>query len=297
MPMDDSRDQNVDDIVSQLFELIERRRIDTAKSLLERSLPNNPDNVELLSCAVWVDYLEDDNEAARVTINRILAMDPKNFQARYISSLIYEEREEYVACEQQLLELMQDYPENATLYSIYSRLMLTTFHFEKAQKLASEALRIDPEDETALNVSVFCAYVNSPGEETEARLHQLMVEYPDQIQTTVRLIQVLNDRGETAQAYELSKQLVRLQPDDNEFVEMATALKVSSHWSMKPMWPMRRFGFGGSIALWFIMVIILRTGVLEYMGLSYLTLPIAITFIVYVVYSWVWPPILKRIFR
>ena len=288
---------DLEQAVEQLNGLMQRKRLDSAKTLLAKTLPQYPDNIDLLAFAVWIDWQEDNHSAAKSTIEQILGTEPRHYFARYILALILEEEENYPASEHELLGLLKDYPEDAELYAVYARVMLATFNFDKAERLANEALRREPENETALNASAISAFVNAPGAETQERLHRLIKEHPDQIQTTCRLIQVLVDQGKTREAYVLARELVQLQPDNLDIVELATELKMVTHWSLKPLWPMRRFGWGGSIAIWFAAVLILRSELLNSLGIGHLIGPITWLFISYVVYSWVWPPLLRRMIK
>ena len=283
------------DAIAQLEQLVERNRVDSARSILAEALPLYPDSSSILVLAAWVEYLDDDDDEAKELIARVLEMEPKHYGARYLLALIHQHLDEHIAAEEVLTGLLKEYPEEVDLYALYARTMLATSEFERAQRLADEALRRDPENLSALISSVLAAYVNSPGAETREQLAKLMREYPDQIQTTLRVIQILIDEGKHAEAYDLARELVSVDPGNQHLVDLAMELKVSSHWSMKPLWPMRKWGWGGSIAIWLIIVAILRTPFLETLGLESYSGLIASAFLIYVVYSWVWPWLFKKI--
>jgi hypothetical protein len=63
---------------------------------------------------------------------------------------------------------------------------------------------------------------------------------------------------------------------------------------MLPLWPMQRWGWGAAIGLWLAINVILR--VLASQGAEWADLTIALSFgfLAYVIYSWVWPPLLRR---
>ena len=52
-------------------------------------------------------------------------------------------------------------PESADLYGRYSRLMLRTLHLDKAEQLAREGLRYDPENDECLLASALCETARS----------------------------------------------------------------------------------------------------------------------------------------
>jgi tetratricopeptide (TPR) repeat protein len=284
-----------DTALAQLRALLDRRRFASARDVLAKALPKYPDSPSLLQYAAWIDWMEDHLDEALATIQRILEIEPDSFEARFLLARIRMEQEQYVEAERLVIALLKDYPEEPVLYAFYARIMLQTFNVEKAERLAAEALRRDPDHADALNVHVLCGFINSPGSEQRERLHKLLQEHPDQTESIIRLVQLLIDEGKSREAYQLARELVRLHPDNESIVEMATALRLSSHWSLLPLWPMQKWGWAGSIGIWLAVAALLRSDILVETPLEAYQAAIAFAFIGYVVYSWVWPPILKRI--
>ena len=66
---------------------------------------------------------------------------------------------------------------------------------------------------------------------------------------------------------------------------------------MVPLYPLQRWGWAGSVGIWFAVVLLLQTGVLNNTPLRDYQGAIALAFLAFVVYSWVWPPILRRIVK
>ena len=281
--------------IEQLGALVERQRIDAARALLANVLPSYPDSLHILYYAAWTEFLDDQEDAAKQIIGRMLELEPEHYGARYLLVRIHEHLHEFPQAELVVTALLREYPEEVELYAVYARIMLATNQFERAGRLADEALRRDPDNESALNTAVLTTFINSPGEQTREQLAKLVAEHPEQMQTTLRVVQLLIAEGRHDEAYALTRELVQMDPSNQALVQLATDLKVSSHWSMKPMWPMRKWGWGGSIAIWLIVVALVRIPVLESVGLQDFTGPIVAVFLVYVVYSWVWPWLFKRI--
>jgi len=283
--------------IAELAALVERRRLPSARKVLARVLPAYPDDVDLLQLAAWVEWFDDKPDEAYELVSRILALDPENFEASYLLVELQMERQEYANAETTVLGLLTRYPRTAALYSLYARLMLMTFNTDKAERLAGEALRLDPSLEDALDVHVLAAYVIHSAAEQRRRLEKLLREYPNRMVSMVRLVQSLLSQGKTQQAYALSRDLVRLYPDNEGIVDLARSLKRSSHSSLLPLWPMQKWGWAGSIGLWLAIVFLLRSDVLAMTPLAGHENTVAIVFLVYVVYSWVWPPLLGRLQR
>jgi hypothetical protein len=60
---------------------------------------------------------------------------------------------------------------------------------------------------------------------------------------------------------------------------------------MWPLYPLQRWGWGASIALWVLMLVgirLLNRYAPEFSG------PASTLLLVYVIYSWVWPPLFRR---
>lgn len=283
--------------VAQSSELLDRKRLSAARDVLSNALTQYPDSEALLTNAALLDWLDDRLAEAQETIHKVLEIAPDSYTPRYLLAKIYLELENFIESEQAFIDLLRDYPEEPELYAMYASIMLQTFNIEKAQKLAAEALRRDPSNENAMNVHVLCGFIGSSGEEQRRRLHELLTEHPDQAQTTIRVVQMLLDQGKNKEAYALARELVVLDPSNEELVELAASLRRMSHWSLLPLWPMQKWGWAGSVGIWLIAIGIINSGLLDDPPLDAYKGPFTMAILIYVVYSWVWPPILKRILR
>ncbi|MEM1260842.1 MAG: tetratricopeptide repeat protein [Pseudomonadota bacterium] len=279
----------------EIGELLDRQRWAMAERRLAEVLPNYPDNLELRYFQAIVDWVADRDRRAVEILEGVLVDEPTYYDARYLLARVKLGQDEYRQAEEMLLGLLADYPESAALYATYAEVMLRTMHFEKAEALAAEALKRDPDHEGAMNVHVLCGFVNSSNDEQRERLQRLLQEHPDQMQTTIRLVQHLIEQGRHEEAFQLSRELVLADPANGSLVELASELRRANHWSMKPLWPMQRFGWAGSIGIWFGAVLLFRSGVLD--GTPTLANYLVGALLIYVVYSWVWPPLLRRILR
>ena len=286
-----------DAAVARINELLVRQRTASARDMLDEVLPRYPDSPALLEQAAWTDYMDSEYDSALATIRSLLEIDPKSYDGRVLLSRIDAEENRHADAERTVIDLLHDYPEDPSLYAHYASIMLETFHLEKAERLAAEALSRDPYNEEALNVHVLCGFVNADDAERQRRLQKLLTEHPDSMTSAVRMVQLLLDKGKHAEAYELSRELVQHDPGNQALVAMAGELRVSSHWSMLPLWPMRKWGWGGSIGIWFAAVLLLNSGVFDGEGREQLLTGFVTLLLAYVVYSWVWPPILRRLMR
>ncbi len=153
--IDDVNDQPTSAAVyaEQAFYFIERRRLADAKRVLAQALTQYPQDPDLLYQSAQAEWLGDENETAEKTVRQVLVANPEHASARQLLASMLVERGEYADAELLLIGLLRDYPESAELYGRYSQLMLRTLHLEKAEQLAREGLRYDPEDDECLMAS------------------------------------------------------------------------------------------------------------------------------------------------
>ncbi len=274
---------------SEVNILIQQRRLANARQILDKTLPAHPDDEQLLTASAWIDWMEDNLEAAEATLAGVLSSQPESVGARHLLSRIREEQTRYADAEELLIGLLREFPEDPDFLSEYSLLMLKTLNVDKAGRLAEEALRHAPSHRGALRASVLHRTVTTDDKGASEQLAQLLREHPEDVNTTILLIQMLEEKGQSGAALRLSQQLVAASPDNEAYVEMTKAFTAQAHCTMLPMRPAVKFGWGWSIAVWVAAIIGLR--LLEDTPIQ---LPFIAIVLTYVVYSWVWPSIIRR---
>src|SRR5207342_2821930 len=112
------------------------------------------------------------------TARQILSLAPEHAPTRQLLSSLLIEREQFADAEMLLIGLLREYPESADLYGRYSRLMLRTLHLDKAEQLAREGLRYDPEDNECLLAAALCETARSGARPNEG-LAKLLRAHPE----------------------------------------------------------------------------------------------------------------------
>ncbi len=278
-----------------LHELAARNRTTQMRAILQRVMPQYPDHHDVLFYAAQVDWLEDKDEDALATVSRLVERYPDSYGGRILLFRILDGLNRRGEAEAVILELLREYPEDAMLYGRYSILMLESVQIDKAGELAARAIAIDPDDEIALTASVLHQLLVDPGEPARLRLAELVSRYPEAESTALMVVAVLSKQNKNKEALRIAQEVLRQRPGSQAVVDLVVALKTANHWSMVPLRPMQRWGWGASIAIWFVVVLLFRS--VRGTPIEPYVLPFAIVFIAYVVYSWVWPPILKRSVR
>jgi len=282
-----------DALVERVQLLVERQKFRPARAALAEGLRHHPESQPLLYFSAYVDWVEDQLDAAQRSLKQLLGLDPSHYGGRVLLGRLLAERKDVAGAEQTWIALLRDYPEEADLYAEYGALMMRTMHLDKARRLAEEGLRHEPEHEHCLYIVAMVELIDGRGMGENENLVRLIARHPERLRTGLALVIALQDRGRSREALRVSQQLLRSQPDSPELLENVRALKAESHWSMLPLYPIRRWGWPAAIGLWFAFAF----------GLPLIApgLPrgainvVTIVWVVYAIYSWVWPPLLRKI--
>lgn len=287
----DDQPSNANAYAQQAFYFIERRRLNDARRILKDGLTQFPQDPDLLFHSAQVEWLNDENKAAEATARQVLSLAPEHAPARQLLSSLLVEREQFADAEGLLIGLLRDFPESADLYGVYSRLMLRTLHLEKAEQLAREGLRYDPDNLECLLAMALCETARG-GSQTNQGLEKLIRGHPESMSTVHALVVALVDGGRINEAHAIAQQAMRADPANENLVNMVRELRIQNHWSMKLLWPLQKWGWGGSAAMWLGAIVIMR--VLAASAPAAYG-PFVFTWLAYAIYSWVWPSLIRRI--
>jgi predicted Zn-dependent protease len=275
----------------QAFWFIERRRLADARRVLKDGLAQYPQDPDLLFHSAQADWIEDRNEEAEGTLRQLLVSDPHHAPARRLLAEVLTERGMLADAELLLICLLRDYPESAELYGRYARLMLRTLHLEKAERLAVEGLRYDPDDRECLLAHALCETVRNGGGANRG-LERLLAAHPESLSSVHALVVALLNSGRISEAHRVAQGAMRADPANENLVELVRELRIQNHWSMKPLWPLQKWGWGASAAMWVGGMVVIRVLEKSAPGIA---LPAALVWIGYAIYSWVWPPLIRKI--
>ncbi|MDR7048743.1 tetratricopeptide (TPR) repeat protein [Duganella sp. 3397] len=279
------------DYALQIDGLIERSRYAQARVLIGEALAHYPDDHALLFAAACVDYNTDAGDQARRTLQQILARDPEDYAARSLMVSVLQDAGELPQAELLLIELIREYPEAGFQYARYALLMYRTLHIEKAQALAREAFRLDPNNELALTTCLIGDIIDGRKGAEQAGLARLLQGHPESENTARMLITHLISRGRYKAAKRIAVELLKLYPSSREVLELVVQLDALSHWSMLPLWPLNRWGWAASAALYVITLLALN---LVRNQAPLFSSAATWTLLGYCAYSWIYPSLLTR---
>ena len=262
--------------------------------MLEQTFVETPDDPDLIVAPGMIAFLEKNFDEAQEVLTEVVATDPGHSEAKHLLARVHIAKKSYPEAEALVLDILRNEPEEAGVLATYARIMMETLHLDKARALAEESLRLDPEEDEAHLVLLLLDISHGKKEVAQERLRQRIVDRPEQADVVASAIVVLMDQGRHREALDLGRELLRVQPDNEALVELMVELRAASHWSAWPLRPFAKWGWAASASVWFVVVIglnLLRTRAPSLTG------RIGLGFLVFVAYSWLWPPLLRRWLR
>lgn len=273
--------------------LVERRRYPQAQITVSRGLKDFPESVELQYLAAFIDQASERPEQAMQGVRRLLSQAPQHYGARTLYAHLLQGAKQLVEAERVWIDLLRDYPQSADCFAGYGELMLRTLNLEKARRLAQEGLREAPEHAGCLYLAAMIDLIRNRGGAQSDHLQRMLREHPEHFRSALALVVALSAKGDDRGALRIAQELLRQQPDSRHLLTLVRNLKARTHWSMLPLYPMQRWGWTAAIAITLVAIIGLSVGqrALPPRVLEVLTW----TWLAYVVYSWTWPKLLRRL--
>jgi tetratricopeptide (TPR) repeat protein len=288
-----NEENHYSDIEEKVYRLVERRRFDQAEALIGTALRNNPENRTLLYYSAYIYSEQERYEDAESTLKKLLGQEPDNFAAGFLLASVYKDLKRYAEAEDLIIELIRQNPESSDCYRLYAEIMLETLYVKKAEKLAAEAVRIEPDNISAQAVAVICNVIKGDKAEYQQSLAELVRNYPEAFTTSSMILVVLYEQKKHREALRIAQELLRCDPNNEFLVEMIKELRISTHVTMIPLLPIIKYGWHASAVLYIIGIVGCYTAS-KYLPREASSLIIS-GWLLYVIYSWIYPPILRKI--
>ncbi len=278
----------------QLERLLEVGRVDDARELVGGLLAEAPNDPDLHWYAARAALLNGDVDEGRRQIEAALGSDPGHFGARFLLFRIEMHTGRGAEAEQLVTDLIREQPEDADLLTEYADLMIQTLHLDKARALTDEALRLEPDNRSARITDVLLSTIEGQRSRAGTQLTRLVRENPDARDVAYTLLQNLTENGRSREALVLCQEMMQSDPGNQNLVDLAIALRVQTHPLALPLWPMQKFGWRASAAIW--LGAALSIGLLRQTN-SMWAVSLVSVYVVWVVYTWVFEAIMTRWFR
>jgi len=255
--MEENGNKNIDD-VQKLFYLIERNRYEMAENMLGTALAKDPDNLDLQYISANIDNETGRFYEAEKTLKQILSKDPDYFQAKYLLAQVHKDKDEFPQAELLLIDLIRDFPREPEYFASYAHLMMQTINLDKAENLAAEALRLDPEHPGALITSILCSLSKGNKVKAKDQFAEMVRNYPDAEFSAHSLYIILLENKKYRAAMRIAQELLRNNPNNKGYLEMVKSLRLVTHPAVLPLYPMQRWGWHASAVMWVLFIIAAR---------------------------------------
>ncbi|WHT16094.1 tetratricopeptide repeat protein [Crossiella sp. CA-258035] len=236
--------------------------------------------------ALWM--LDRNEEAARVAADGISRFGPDLPLLQVLGNTRHE-LGQWPAAEEALLAALHQDPEQPQLLCDYARLCLSAGQVDKAERLVARAAHHDPHLEAAGQVRAMIALAR--GQDAEAVRHSADTLAQDPDSTAARAMHgnAAAQTGDVDQAYRSFRAAAAAEPGNAAYVAAAREARVAAHPALRPLRLMYRIG---PMKLWLGFMLVLLG--LRAAGLLPLALGLTVIWVLYCVYSWVAPPLVRR---
>jgi tetratricopeptide (TPR) repeat protein len=283
----------VENIEEQIYFLIERGRLEQAVTLAGTTLKEYPHNNRIYLTLAAVHIVKNELDDAKAIVEEILVSDPEFHYAKHLLASINRDLKNYFEAERLVIELLADNPGGPGYYVLYSKIMLETLHLDKAKKLADEALRLDPEDLSAMTNSLIVEIIRGDKDAYTRTLSEMVTLYPEALSVSKMILHILIEQKKLKEAHRLATELFQANPKDKKLLFTIKELRALTHPSMLILKPAIKYGWHASAILWFLFI------VLAYILATFVSVTIALVWVaacfLYIIFSLISPPILKRI--
>jgi tetratricopeptide (TPR) repeat protein len=195
--------------------------------------------------------------------------------------------------ERALLDALALAPHDVSLLCAYGSLCMEAGQLDKAAKLVERAVAQAPGAAVVYATRIRLAYAQGRDREAQRLSRAYVAAYPEDPAAHAALGGMSAVRGQVGPAYAGLRQAAGTAPASSEFAEAALAARIASHPLLLPVRPVLRFG---PVKVWLAAMAVMVGGYL--LGLPEpLALVLVGTWVAFVAYSWIVPPLVARRLR
>jgi tetratricopeptide (TPR) repeat protein len=192
--------------------------------------------------------------------------------------------------ERAILDALALAPTDVDHLCAYARLCTDAGQLAKAAKLVDRAAAEAPEAAVVYASRIRLALAQGRDAEAQRISKAFVAAYPESPAAHAALGGTSAVRGQVKHAYAGLRQAAAGAPTEHEFGEAAMEARMATHPLLWPLRPIERFG---AIKVW--LVVIAAIFGLRVIGLTPLAAALGLFWLVFCVYSWVVPPLVRRV--
>lgn len=199
---------------------------------------------------------------------------------------------EYAPAERALLDGLAIAPQHPWLLCQYADLCCAVGQTDKAEKLIARAAELAPLAPAVFASRFRLAYARGDDRTAQRVVREFLGAYPDHPAALALHGTIASERGQVDAAHRSFGQVVAHDPTDADFAEAAWETRVYAHPLLLPLRPLYRLGV---LRTWLIAVGTI--GGLNLLGFDALAGLAGLTWLLYCVYSWIAPSLVRRLVR
>lgn len=140
-----------DSVFAKIDILIQQGKYAEAEHLLQDMLPQDPENVYLMTLLAQVYIQQQKATEANLMVARAIGLEPDSAPLFYLKTRVQLAQEEYDGAEESIHQAIVLNPNDADYFALHATIKLSRKQYQAALALANQALAIDPEQLLALN--------------------------------------------------------------------------------------------------------------------------------------------------
>jgi tetratricopeptide (TPR) repeat protein len=187
--------------------------------------------------------------------------------------------------ERAILEALRLSPEEPALLCAYARLLARADQIEKASRLVERAAQFAPEHDDVATARLLLAHLKGEDAHTTAHARALLGRNPDDPNRHYLMGFSLETQGRVGAASRHFGTAAEIDPGQAHVAEAARKARVARH---PLLLPLRLVHWLGPAGVW--LAAVATIGALAIAGATRWVLAVAVTYLLFCVYSWVAPP-------
>lgn len=191
--------------------------------------------------------------------------------------------------ERALLDGLALAPHDVELLCTYAEVCAANGQLDKAQKLVDRAAAQRPEAPTVYATRIQVAYTRGDDRTAQRISREFVAAHPENPNAHALLGGTSAARGQVDEAYASLSQAAAARPTEQAFADSALDLRIARHPLMLPLRPVLRFG---ALKTWVVAILVIFG--LRAAGLPVLGALAGLAWLLFCVYSWVVPPLVRR---
>ena len=264
---------------------LEQGRPERALEALRRE--PQEESSEVWVVRAWSEFALERFDDASISASRGLALSPDEASLHLLRAEAARRTGRLVDAEAAILRALALAPDDSDLLCSYAKTVAAAGQLDKAEKLLARAESIDPGSANTRALRATLEWIRRPGG-GERSAREALADDPDDVTASVHLALALSDRAHVHATARHARRAATADPTNADLIAFARETAMHTHWAIRPLWPIMRWG---PMPVWIAGVVLLV------LARTLLPAPVAgalgLLWLGYAIYSWVVPPLVR----